>query len=150
MNVFIVLGIIVFIAAFSGVYYINATSQSGSALVFTPPYYFAVGETWSLVNSFLFVLVVSAAFFGIAVPIALGIEGLKYASLLSTSAMPAFDLLFAIPQFFAAYSASLLGQGAVEDYQGKGTVFAYWKDSLKWFAGGVVALVLLIFARPYF
>ncbi|MFH1056333.1 MAG: hypothetical protein V1717_00855 [Candidatus Micrarchaeota archaeon] len=147
MNVFIVLGIVVFVAAFAGVYFMNVSSPQ--AYAFIPPYHFVVGEAASLVNSFLFVLVVSAAFFGLAVPIALGIEGLKYGSMLSTQTMPAFDLLFAIPQLFAAYSASLLAQGVVDDYQGKGTVFMQWKDALKWFIAGVVALVILVLARPY-
>jgi len=148
MNSFIILGIVVFAISFAGVYYVNYTAETPYS--FTPPYYFSIGDMMSQINAFLFVFIVSAAFFGLAVPIALGIEGLKYASLLSTASMPAFDLLFAIPQLFAAYSASLLGQGAVEDYQGRGSVFAYWSDSVKWFVVGAVMLGILWLARPYF
>lgn len=149
MNSFVVIGIVAFIAAFSAVYYINLTNETTN-YTFTPPYYYAVGDLGGQINSFLFVFIVSAAFFGLAVPIALGIEGLKYASLLSTSAMPAFDILFVIPQLLAAYSASLLGQGAVEDYQGRGSVFKYWADSVKWFIVGAVVLGVIWFLRPYF
>ncbi|HLD62333.1 MAG TPA: hypothetical protein VI875_00535 [Candidatus Norongarragalinales archaeon] len=150
MNISVFLGIVVFVACFGGVLYLNSSAGEGTKLFFvTPPYNYAVGDALSYVNAFLFVFILSAAFFGIAAPLALGIEGLKYASLLSTGIMPVYDILFAIPQVFAAYSAALLGRGAIEDYQGKGSVFAHWKDSVKFFVVGAVSLVILIAVRSY-
>ncbi len=149
MNIFIFLGIVVFVACFGGLLYLNSSGEGGKLIFVNPPYNYIVGDTLSFFNSFLFVFIFSAAFFGVAAPIALGIEGLKYASLLSAGLMPVYDILFAIPQVLAAYSASMLGKGAIEDYQGKGSVFAHRKDAVKWFAVGVVFLVILILARSY-
>lgn len=148
MNISVFLGIIVFVACFGGILYLNSESE-GSLLFFTPPYNYVVGDAFSYLNAFLFVFVLSAAFFGIASPIALGIEGLKYASLLSGGFMPVYDILFVIPQIFAAYSAAMLGKGAIEDYQGKGNVFSPWKNAVKWFVVGLVSLIVLIVARNY-
>lgn len=150
MNVSIFLGVLFFIVTFGAVFYFNSDTAKDRLYQFTPPYHYVVGETTSFINAFLFVFILSAAFFGLTSPIALGIEGLKYASLYTNASMPAFDLLFIIPQVIVAYSASLLGKGAVEDYDGKGNVFAYWKDALKWFAIATGALLGLIIARGYF
>ena len=150
MNISVFLGIVVFVACFGGVLYLNTSANEGENLIFlVPPYNYVVGATLSYINAFLFVFILSAAFFGIAAPIALGVEGLKYASLLSAGIMPVYDLLFAIPQLFAAYSAALLGRGAIEDYQGKGSVFAHWQDAVKFFAIGAVSLAVLIAVRNY-
>ncbi len=150
VNVSLFIGVLLFIAAFGTVFYLNSTEAGGKVVQFTPPYHYKVGEMISFVNAFLFVFIVSAAFFGFGVPIALGIEGLKFASLFSLGAMPAYDMLFAIPEVVVAYSAGLLAKGAVEDYRGKGNVFSYWKDALKWFAVAAFMLVVLILARTYF
>ena len=154
MNAFIIIGIAVFIAAFGSVLALNSTAivQGRERIVFTPPYqYDSVNpEAVGFINAFLFVVVVSAVFFGFGVPIALGIEGLKYASLFTTGKMPAFDLFFVGPQILAAYAISLIGKGAVEDYQGRGSVFAYWRDALKWFVASAAILGILILSRKYF
>ncbi|MEM4255040.1 MAG: hypothetical protein QXR53_01790 [Candidatus Norongarragalinales archaeon] len=149
MKISLFLGIVVFVICFGGVLYLNSSNPEGKLFVFTPPYNYVVGDTLSFFNSFLFVFILSAAFFGIAAPIALGMEGLKYASLLSAGLMPVYDVLFVIPSLLSAYSASLLGQGAIEDYQGKGSVFGHWQDAVKWFAVGTAILVILILARGY-
>lgn len=150
VNVSLFIGVLFFIAAFGTVFYLNSSETDGKALQFTPPYHYVVGETISFVNAFLFVFILSAVFFGFGVPIALGIEGLKFASLFSLGAMPAYDMLFAVPEVVVAYSAALLGKGAIEDYRGKGNVFTSWKDALKWFAVSLFMLLVLILARGYF
>ncbi|HIH20367.1 TPA: hypothetical protein HA244_03810 [Candidatus Micrarchaeota archaeon] len=152
MNSFVILGILALMAAFGAVLYLNNNAEASGQpqLSFSPPYHFKVGDTLSEVNAFLFVVILSAAFFGLASPIALGMEGLKYGSLFSTHAMPLYDLSFAVPQVLAAVAVSFVGQGAIEDYQGKGTVFTYWRSAVKWFAAGVVLLIVLIATRGYF
>ena len=153
MNAFIIVGIAVFAAAFGSVLLLNsnALAQEREFIVFTPPYAYNAEnpDALSFINAFLFVVIVSAALFGFGVPIALGVEGLKYASLFSTYKMPAFDLLFAIPQILAAYSISLIGKGALEDYKGKGSVFAYWRGALRWFVASIAVLGILILSRKY-
>ncbi|MFH0835677.1 MAG: hypothetical protein V1834_00770 [Candidatus Micrarchaeota archaeon] len=149
MRTLAIFSLVVFAVAFAGVYVHNETT-TGPALQIIPPYHYETGELWSLLNAFLFVTIVSALLFGVAAPIALGIEGLKYGSMFSLKTMPVYDLVFIVPQLFACLAATTLAHGTLEDYQGRGSLGDYWREAIKYFLIGLLLLGLLIFIRPYF
>jgi hypothetical protein len=147
MNTPLVLGILVFIAAFGAVYAVNSGSTQ---FAFTPPYYYVNGgDLASVLNSMLFVFLFSLLFFGLGAPLALGIEGLKYSSLYLAQAIPFYDLFYILPQFIAAYAATILGTGALADFQGNASVFDYWKDGVKYFLVALGLTAILLVLRPY-
>lgn len=145
MEFLLVFSIISFAAMFGAVYYLNTVQ--GFELSFTPPYYFKTGDWISLFNAFSFVFVVSLLFFGMGAPIALGAEGLKYASLYSLSGMHWFDFSFILPEFIACFAAISLAQGVLSDYEGRESIKNYFHSSVKNLLLGLALLCFLIIAR---
>ncbi len=153
LNAVSVLALLALFAGFGAVFVLNsqAVAQQQPPVSVPVPYFFAPGDVVGVVNSFLFVFVFSLLFFGFGAPIALGLEGAKYAHFLSIplGAMKFFDLAFAVPQIFAAMSATVLGQGIIDDYRGVKTVFDYWDDAIRYFALGAAVLFVLLVFRPF-
>jgi len=148
MNTPLVLGIVVFAMSFAAVYYVN--QNSATQFQFTPPYAFASGgDLVSVLNSLFFVFFFTLLFFGMGAPLALGIEGLKYASFYFAQAIPLFDLFYVLPQLIAAYSAVVLGTGALADFQGKASLFDYWKEGMKFFVAALALTAVLFLVRPF-
>ncbi|MFH0971342.1 MAG: hypothetical protein V1835_02125, partial [Candidatus Micrarchaeota archaeon] len=87
-------------------------------------------------------------FFGYSSPIALGVEGAKYASLALSGAMPIYDYVFLIPEVLAAYSAVLLGRGVLDDFEGK-SIFEHWSAALRVFMVGFALVVVLFLLRGF-
>lgn len=135
------LALFAFTFSFMAVWTVN--SGPGEDLYLVPPYHYIPGDYWSYLNAFFFSVVFSLLFFGVSAPIAMAVEGAKYASLLSAGIMPPFDLAFAIPSLLGAIAAATLGQGIVADYRNKGSLFEYWAPALLYFN---VALILLFIA----
>jgi hypothetical protein len=86
-----------------------------------------------------FVFAVSLLFFGFSSLLAMFFEGgkLGYLATCSVCALdakriagyPVFDFLMLLPALLAAYAASALGYAALEDYRGRGNIFAALKKS---------------------
>ncbi len=148
MNISAILSIAVLAFVFIGYYALNYdfSGEGKEAPAFTPPYYFKSGEFVSYLNAFFFVFVFSLLFFGYSAPIALGIEGAKHASMLLQPNPVTFDLIFLVPQTLAAYSAIVLGQGVLEDIDGK-SVFERWNRALKFFGIAFGMMIILIVVR---
>ncbi|PIT85527.1 hypothetical protein COU36_02810 [Candidatus Micrarchaeota archaeon CG10_big_fil_rev_8_21_14_0_10_59_7] len=142
-----VLSLFVFLAAFAASYY---TFPEDGGQPFVPPYAYQPAEFWSIVNSFFFVLIGSALFFGFSAPLALGIEGWKYGSLFAAKAIPSFDLLFIVPQFVAAFAAILIGQGMIKDYEGSGVLYEHWRRGVKYLLAALFLFGLLLVVRRMF
>lgn len=138
-----------FLVCFLSVYSFNAFNP-GEEYRFDAPYSFEVGGLVSIVTSYFFVFITSLLFFGYGAPIALAVEGVKYASLFSLSALPAFDLLFIVPQFLACYSAVRIGEGALEDFANRGSLYSRWRDAFKYFMISLVLLAVLLLLRRFF
>ena len=135
--------IVVFIAVFA---YNNFSTEK---VVIKPPYFFTPGDAVSQVNSLAFVFFFSLLAFGLSATLALGIEAAKYSSLFSAGAIGGFDLLFILPSLLAAFAACELGQGILDDYEGKGSLFKKTRPALASLALSIVLLVALIFGRKY-
>ncbi len=151
LNAISVLALLALFAGFAGVFVLNSqgAAQQQPLISVPVPYFFAPGDVVGVVNSFLFVFVFSLLFFGFGAPIALGLEGAKYAFLISAGGMKFFDLAFAVPQIFAAMAATVLGRGIIDDYRGVKTVFDYWDSALGYLALGVAVLFVLLVFRPF-
>jgi hypothetical protein len=153
MNLPAILSGIIFVLAFGTVYSMGYDFQAGKARenanpIFNAPYYFVSGELISYLNAFFFVFIFSLLFFGYSAPIAMGIEGGKFAALFVSGLLKPYDFVFVIPEFFAAYSAILLGQGVLEDFEGK-TVFEKWASALKFFVVGLVLTAIFYGLRVF-
>ncbi|MEK6954442.1 MAG: hypothetical protein AABX01_05510 [Candidatus Micrarchaeota archaeon] len=152
MNLVAILAIAALIFSFGGMHALNYDFSAGKAKVeiasFKAPYYFAPGDFTSYLNAYFFVFVFSLLFFGFSAPIALGIEGTKYASFAISGSLPAFDYVFLIPEMLAAYSAIVLGGGILNDIDGE-NVFEKWSAAVKFFVIGLVLMVALALIRPY-
>ncbi|MEK6843157.1 MAG: hypothetical protein AABY04_01595 [Candidatus Micrarchaeota archaeon] len=150
MNIPVLLAFMVFFGVFAGNYFLNFDFEKGKAkegaFTFTPPYYYAPNEWVSQVNAFFFVFLFSLLFFGYSAPIATGIEGAKYAAILLAGTGSFFDFAFIVPELLAVYSATLLGQGVLNDFEGQ-TVFEHWGKALKVFGIAFCMLAILIVAR---
>ena len=136
-------------ACFAGVYFVN-TSNPAEAVFVAPPYYSEVGDAGSFVASFAFVFLFSLLFFGYAAPVALAIEGAKYASFFTVRGLPWFDLLFLLPEVLVCYSAILLGHSALAEFTSSGSLFATWRRAFKYFIVSAVLFGALLIARGYF
>lgn len=136
-------------ACFAGVYFVNS-SGAGEPVFIAPPYHSQVGDAGSFVASFAFVFLFSLLFFGYAAPVALAIEGLKYASLFTVRGLPWFDLLFILPEVLACYSAILLGHSALAEFTSSGSLFSSWRRAFKYFMVAAVLFGVLLVARGYF
>ncbi|HLD76077.1 MAG TPA: hypothetical protein VI874_03600 [Candidatus Norongarragalinales archaeon] len=142
MKAILIVSGIFFVAAFFGMFTYN---QHYEPFLLTPPYAYTPADGLSEAYAFLFVFTTSFLFFGFAAPLALGIESGKIASLLSTNTVPLTHALFLVPYFFAAVSATYLGQGLLKDYRGEGL----WKDHAHksaWYLG----LSIILWALVYF
>ncbi|MFH0971837.1 MAG: hypothetical protein ABIG96_00165 [Candidatus Micrarchaeota archaeon] len=150
MNFPTIAAIVVLVLAFAGTYAMSIDFATGKAKadsgIINPPYAFVPGELISTLNAYFFVFVFSLLFFGYSAPIATGIEGAKYASMLSHGVIGIFDLIFIIPQLLGAYSAVLLGQGVVDDIEGK-SIFENWNRALRFFLVGLGLMIFLFFVR---
>jgi hypothetical protein len=150
MKAYIILGLMVFMAAFAGIFYLNY--QPGEKINFKPPYHYVPGEPLSYANAFFFVFVFSLLMIpkiGSLAPIALGIEGTKYASLLSLGKMPVTDLLFVAPQVIAAYSAAVLAQGVVDDLDEKQSLTLSMQKAVKYLIVAVILFAAVLFGIHY-
>lgn len=147
MKAVFVLSVIIFAAAFGAVYSVN--SFTGYDVFFKPPYHYAAGGLPSEANAFAFAFIFSLLFFGYSAPIALGIEGLKYASLYSSGIIGLPALAFILPQFVACFAAMTLGEGAIKDYKGEGKMIDYAWKAFKYLAVAIV-LFVAVFAANYF
>lgn len=153
MNLSLIVAVVALLLSFGGFYAINYDFANGGAYEdawdFVPPYYFIPGELVSSLNSFFFVFAFSLLFFGYSAPVALAIEGAKYGSLAVHGKLVALDLAFLFPEILAAYSAILLGQGVLSDFEGKDTVFVQWGSAIRFFALGFGLALGLYFARRF-
>lgn len=147
MKLIAVFSVVVMVAAFAATYGYNTTQTDAIAL--TPPYAFSPNDVFSELLALAFVFSFSLLFFGYGAPLALGIEGVKFASLYSSGAVPQTYLLLILPQVFLALSATYLGQGLLNDYQGKGIWHEYAKKSVTHFIVGLVLWAAAFFGRPY-
>lgn len=122
------------------------------AYKYLPPYYYdySTGGFYSLINAFLFVSIVSALLFGLAAPIVMGIEGLKFGSLASLKLIPYYDLAFIVPELLAVLAATTLAYGVLQDYKGDGNLGDYWRESVVYFIAGLLLLGILLVLRPFF
>lgn len=147
MNTVIVFGAFVFIAAFSSVYLYNST---GGSFEFVPLYFYNSGDFLSEANAFFFVFFFSLLFFGISAPLALGMEGLKYASLLTIGGTHPYDSVFILPQLIAAFSATIFGTGILRDYSGKGNLLEEVKKGSTYLAYAFGLMLFLFLLRSVF
>lgn len=143
-NALSTLTLVAFALAFLAVW---SLAGSSSVAAYAPPYYYQTGDYWSYLNAFFFSVVFSLLFFGAGAPLAMGMEGAKYASLFYTGAMPAFDLLFLIPSLFGSVGAVTLSQGILADFRNQGSVFAYWPRALRYFDSALILLFILLAVR---
>jgi hypothetical protein len=143
----IVPAIVAFVLVFAGVYYANYAGIA--SVVFTVPYSYIPGEWLSEVNAFFFVFVLSLLFYGMSAPIALGIEALKYGSLISIGTANPFTIIFFGPQLVACYSAVLLGQGILRDYEEKEVLYRNAKRAAKYFLFALALLVVFILVYSF-
>ncbi|MFA6048568.1 MAG: hypothetical protein WC792_01300 [Candidatus Micrarchaeia archaeon] len=155
LNAFSVLALLALFAGFAGVFVVNATAQDDSQrAVVQAPFATAFGAPGAFseigaINSFLFVLLFSLLFFGIAAPLALGFEGARYAALFSSGHLNFFDIAFLVPEVLAAVSATVIGKGIIDDYRGNKSVFESWDEAIRWLALGAAVLVVLLVLRPH-
>lgn len=147
MKLIAVFSVVVLVAAFAGIYGYNTTQPQ--TLDLTPPYAFEPNDLVSELMVLAFVFAFSLLFFGFGAPLALGIEGLKFGSLYSSGAIGPSYLLLMIPEVFLALSATYLGQGLLNDYQGKGIWHEYAQKSAIHFIIALVIWAAVYFGRPY-
>lgn len=152
MNLSAVLGIIALVLAFGATYALNYDFSAGKANPqfggISPPFSFQPGDFISQLNAFFFVFIFSLLFFGYSAPIALAIEGARYASLLLKGTGYTFDMLFIFPEAIAAYSAIVLGQGVLNDVDGA-SVFEKWSGAVRYFVIAFALMVGLFVARMF-
>lgn len=147
MKLIAVFSVVVMVASFAGVYGYNTTQSTPFTL--SPPYSFEPNDLFSELVALAFVFVFSLLFFGYGAPLALGMEGIKFASLYTSNAVPASYLLLMLPQIFMGLSATYLGQGLLNDYQGKGLWHEYAKKTLTHAVVGLVLWAVAFFGRQY-
>ncbi|HEV8289784.1 MAG TPA: hypothetical protein VGQ00_02405 [Candidatus Norongarragalinales archaeon] len=147
MNTITLFSLIVFATVFAAVY-INNTTTGATPIVFTPPYSYASGgDLLSELNAFLFTFIFSLLFFGLSAPIALGIEGAKYAGLFTQHLMSAFDFAFLLPQVIAVFAATLLGQAIIDDYTEKRSLLEGWTDARNYFLAAFVLFIVVFLVK---
>jgi len=147
INTVAALALFAFTAAFFAVWLTNQAAPAEQQFIFLPPYHYEADDYWSYLTAFFFATVFSLLFFGAGAPIAMAIEGAKYASLYSVGVMPAFDLAFAVPTLIAALAAATLGQGVIADYRNKGSLFDYWRTSVLYFNTALLLFFILLAIR---
>ena len=146
MNALGLLSFGVLLVSFFGVLAFNSIPDADK-ITFTQPYYFLKDDALSYFNAYCFVLLFSLLFFGMGAPIAMAIEGTKYAVLFSV--LPFYDLLFLLPELCAMLAATKLGEGVMADWSGEGSIYPYWSEGIKLALLGVGLLLVLMVARPF-
>ncbi len=136
-----------------------AITASGASLPQVPSLYYYGLEDWGngkavslagVVLAYLFVSVAALLFFGHAAPLAMAMEGLKYASAYSHASVHPYDFLFVIPQFIAVYAGLRLSANAEADFDHRGTVFKQWQFPLLLYVAGAALALVLYLVRPPF
>ena len=138
--------LIILATAFFTAFYLNANPNYEFTI--TPPYHYVPGEFLSELNAFFFVFIFSLLFFGITAPIALGIEGLKWGSLYSIKAITFYDLAFIVPQVIVSFSAIMLGQGIISDYEGKAALKQVLPTALTYFLAAIALFFAIYLLKP--
>jgi len=146
MNALSLLAFGVLIISFFGVFAYN-TLPGMEKVTYAPPYYFIKDDALSYVNAYFFVLIFSLLLFGMGAPVAMAIEGTKYAVLISI--LPLYDMVFVIPELCAMLAATKLGEGVMADWSGEGNIYNYWSEGIKLALIGVALLVVFMAARPF-
>ena len=146
MNALSLLAFGVLLVSFFGVLAFNSV-PSMVKVTYAPPYFFIMDDALSYLNAYFLVLIFSLLLFGLGAPIAMAIEGTKYAVLLSV--LPAYDLVFILPELCAMLAATKLGEGVMADWSGQGNIYGYWSEGIRLALIGFVLLVILMFARPF-
>lgn len=146
MNALSILAFGALLVSFFGVFAYNAVPGTDK-VTYAPPYYFIKDDALSYLNAYLFVLIFSLLLFGMGAPVAMAIEGTKYAVLLSV--LPIYDLVFVIPELCAMLAATKLGEGVMADWSGEGNIYNYWSEGIKLALIGFAMLLILMFARPF-
>jgi Mn2+/Fe2+ NRAMP family transporter len=155
MNSLSFFSIIIFFACFAAVFFVNSQAIQNHANLFSfnPPY--AENGLMGTFNAFFFVLVFSLLFFGFTAPVAMGVQGLVLASNYSffvaglNNNFSYWSFAFIIPQFFAVFAATSLGEGVIKDYKGEGSVYAGWNEALKFFLIGFALLVVFVLIQNF-
>ncbi|MBI5035805.1 hypothetical protein HZC09_00525 [Candidatus Micrarchaeota archaeon] len=147
MKVLLIVSLVFFAAVFVGVYAYN--SAYPDKIVLQPPYAYVPGDMASEASSLVFVFVLSLLFFGYSAPIALGIEAAKYASMISTNALPVTHAAFILPAMLASVAAVYLGQGLLKDYKGEGNWIDYAQKSAYYMIAALVIWLIVFFGRNY-
>ncbi len=145
MRLLAAFSVIVMAAVFFTVYGLNLSQ--GFALDVQPPYAFSPGDVGGELMALAFVFVFSVLFFGYGAPVALGMEGAKFASLYSAGAVNETYLAFLLPEVLVAVAAVYLGQGLLKDYQGEGLWHGYAKKALVFLILGLLAWAAVFFGR---
>lgn len=148
MRVIFGLSLLFFIIAMAGVFGYN--NFYAEKIVVRPPYFFQPGDVASHVNAVAFVFFFSLLAFGLSSVLALGIEGAKYGSLISTGAMSGFEVVYVVPAILACFAATELGQGVLDDYEGKGNLLKNAQMALVALAGALLSLGVMFFLTRYF
>jgi len=146
MNAVSLLAFGVLIVSFFGVFAYNSMPGTDK-VTYAPPYYFIKDDALSYLNAYFFVLIFSLLLFGMGAPVAMAIEGTKYAVLVSI--LPVYDLVFILPELCAMLAAAKLGEGVMADWSGEGNIYNYWSEGIKLALIGFGLLLLLMFARPF-
>ncbi len=146
MNAVSLLAFGVLIVSFFGVFAYNSMPGTDK-VTYAPPYYFIKDDALSYLNAYFFVLIFSLLLFGMGAPVAMAIEGTKYAVLVSI--LPVYDLVFILPELCAMLAAAKLGEGVMADWSGEGNIYNYWSEGIKLALIGFGLLLLLMFARSF-
>ncbi len=146
MNALSLLAFGVLLVSFFGVFAYNSVPGMDK-VTYAPPYFFIKDDPLSYLNAYFFVLMFSLLLFGIGAPVAMAIEGAKYAVLLSI--LPLYDLVFILPELCAMLAAVKLGEGVMADWSGKGNIYLYWSEGIRLALIGFVLLLALMLARPF-
>jgi|GEM_PF-952235 len=146
MNALSLVAFGVLLVSFFGVFFYNVV-PGAEKVTYAPPYYFIKDDALSYLNAYFFVLIFSLLLFGMGAPVAMAIEGTKYAVLMSV--LPLYDLVFIIPELCAMLAATKLGEGVMADWSGEGNIYNYWSEGIKLALIGFALLIVLMFARPF-
>lgn len=111
---------------------------------------FTVAHPLSLFSSVAFVFVCSLLFFGYAAPFAMAYEAARLSSLYAGGVRHPVDFLVIIPQFLAVAAALSFSSGVSAEFNHKGILYQGWRRGMALIAASAIALIALIFLRPYF
>ena len=152
------LGVLAFIFVFSVFYFVNnspsyeikfpyiygdalAPAQEGQ-----PTQFFSLR---GLLVSYAFVFAASLLFFGYGAAIALGFEAAKYAQLYIAQQIHAYELVFLLPEFLAAYAAVMLAGAALEEAKSGVNPLHNLGKAIALFTAGLILTVFAFFLRNF-